>query len=92
MRIESIQQEYIEIDAEGALEPEVIVETRVIFCEVSSPCILSRLMIDALGRPGVNNDLELFNSGDRCIATWTQPQLSLEATQALLSRAIVPPG
>ena len=89
MKIESIEQEYISLD-ENQTDNEAIVATKVIFNDVSSPCILSRLIIEVLGRPGKDNDMELINSGDRCILIWTQPQLSLEAAHNLINRAITP--
>jgi hypothetical protein len=92
MKIESIEQECLTPPANDEANSNAIVATRVIIGEVSSPCILSRLMIDRLGRPGIDNDMELFHSGDRCIIVWTQPQLTLEATQAFIEQAIAPPA
>jgi hypothetical protein len=92
MKIEAIDQERITSPDQQETDNEAIVETRVIIREVSSPCILSRLMIDTLGRPGIDNDMEFFHSGDRCIIVWTRPQLSLEETRALISQVIAPPG
>jgi hypothetical protein len=65
-----------------------ILFTEVIISEVASPCILSRLMINALGRPGIDTDMEVMSGGDRCIICWTQPQLSLDAVKAKLERVI----
>lgn len=90
MKVESIQQEYISNSNINNDKNQGIVATKIIFREVSSPCILSRLMIDLLGRPGKDNDMELINSGDRCIVIWTQPQLSLKAAQNLINSAIRP--
>lgn len=89
MKIESIEQEYITLD-ENQTGSKAILATKVILDDVSSPCILSRLMIDALGQPGKDNDMELINSGERCIIMWTQPSISLEAAQNLINRAITP--
>ncbi len=89
MKIESIEQEYISLD-DNKTDNEAIVATKVIFNDVSSPCILSRLMIEVLGRPGKDNDMELINSGDRCILIWTQPHLSLEVAHNLINCAITP--
>lgn len=86
MNIDSIEQEYISHSND---KHQGIVATKVIFRNVSSPCILSRLMIEALGRPGKDNDMELISSGDRCIVIWTQPQLSLEAAQNLIHSVII---
>lgn len=61
MRIESIEQECI-TDSQNKNETknEAIVATKVIIQGVSSPCVLSRLMIAKLGRPGIDNDMEFF--------------------------------
>jgi hypothetical protein len=88
MKIESIEQEYLTEPAEAPLGSDPILCTEVIISEVASPCILSRLMINALGRPGIDTDMELMSGGDRCIICWTQPQLSLDAVKAKLERAI----
>lgn len=82
MKIESIDQE--------PLEGTEIILTQVVMSAVSNQCILIRLMIDALGRPGVDSDLEVFASGDRWIVTWTRPELTLNETRALISRTIQP--
>jgi hypothetical protein len=80
MNIESIEQEPIDnTDA---------VMTRVVVNGVASQCILVRLIIDALGRPGVDNDLEFFGSGDRWIVVWTHPQLTVDETRELVGSAI----
>lgn len=92
MKIESIDQDRIADQYNSETGSGTIVVTRVVIGEVSSPCILSRLMIAALGRPGIDNDMELFHSGDRCIIVWTQPQLSLETTQALINQAVAIPA
>lgn len=92
MKIEAIEQDCVADQDNSGFGGETIVVTRVIVGEVSSPCILSRLMIAALGRPGTDNDMELFHSGDRCIVIWTRPQLSLETTQALINQAIAIPA
>ncbi|EAW38607.1 hypothetical protein [Lyngbya sp. PCC 8106] len=88
MRVESIEQEYMTNSDENLTNSEAVLVTKVIFEGVDSPCILSRLMIEALGRPGKDNDMEFLNSGERCIVVWTHPQLSLEATQNLVNSAI----
>jgi hypothetical protein len=87
MKVDLIEQECISYSNDNNQE---VVATKVIFRDVSSPCILSRLMIDLLGRPGKDNDMELINGGDRCIVIWTQPQLSLEAAQNLIHSVITP--
>lgn len=57
MKIESIEQELI--------EGTKTILTRVTLNQVYSPCVLSRLMIDSLGKPGIDNDLELLGSGSQ---------------------------
>ena len=82
MKIESIEQELI--------EGTKIILTRVILNQVNSPCVLSRLMIDSLGKPGIDNDLELLGSGSQWEVVWTQPSLTIEQTRKLISQAIAP--
>ncbi len=82
MKIESIEQELI--------EGTKIILTRVILNQVNSPCVLSRLMIDSLGKPGIDNDLELLGSGSQWEVVWTQPRLTIEQTRKLISQAIAP--
>jgi hypothetical protein len=84
MQIELIEQEPID-GADAAL-------TRVIVQNVDSQCTLARLMIQALGRPGVDNDMEFVGSGDRWMILWTQPRLSLDETRTLVEAAIAPPA
>ena len=80
MRIESIEQELI--------EGTKTILTRVTLNQVNSPCILSRLMIDSLGKPGIDNDLELLGSGSQWELVWSEPQLTIEQTRKLISQAI----
>ena len=82
MKIESIEQEPIN----GTDE----VMTTVVMNEVASQCILARLMIGALGRPGVDNDMEFMGSGDRWIVVWTQPMLTIDETREVVNKAIAP--
>ena len=82
MKIESIEQELIE-------ETKTIV-TRVVFNRVNSPCVLSRLVIDLLGKPGIDSDLEFLGSGSQWEVVWTQPMLTIEQTKELISQAIEP--
>ncbi|MEG3439328.1 hypothetical protein V0288_19535 [Pannus brasiliensis CCIBt3594] len=70
MKVESIRQEQLD----GTYETL----TEVVFSGVDSLCILSRSMIRAIGRPGVDSDLEFLGSGDRWAMVWTYPRLSLE--------------
>ncbi len=47
-------------------------------------------MIDSLGKPGIDNDLELLGSGSQWEMVWTQPRLTIEQTRKLISQAIAP--
>lgn len=80
MEIESIHHEPIENTNS--------VTTTVVIKKVPSQCILARLIIDALGRPGIDNDLEMIGSGDTWTIIWTQPSTSREQTQARILKAI----
>ncbi len=80
MKIESIEQQLIE-------GTETIL-TRVTLNQVSSPCILSRLMMDTLGKPGIDNDLEFLGSGSQWEVVWTEPELTIEQTREIINRAI----
>ncbi|WP_013323322.1 hypothetical protein [Gloeothece verrucosa] len=82
MQIESTTQETI--------NGTELVLTTVVLNQVSSHCILTRLLINALGRPGVDNDMELVGAGDRWIITWTHPQFTVAQTQALIEKALTP--
>ena len=82
MKIESIEQELIE-GTETVL-------TRVTFERVGSSCILSRLIIDTLGKPGIDNDLEFLGSGNQWELVWTKPKLTIEQTRKLINQAIAP--
>ncbi|MEM7595245.1 MAG: hypothetical protein AAF383_27740 [Cyanobacteria bacterium P01_A01_bin.83] len=84
MKIESIEQELIE-------GTETIV-TKVTFNQVNSSCILSRLIIDTLGKPGIDNDLQLLGSGSQWEIVWTEPKLTIEQTREIISKAISFPG
>lgn len=80
MKLESINQEAI------ADTNEII--TMAVVSEVISPCLLSRRMIDILGRPTVDNDMEILGSNDTYTIMWTQPQLTLEEATFVLNQAI----
>lgn len=62
--------------------------TTVIINQVSSQCILARVMIDLLGKPGIDNDMEMMGTGDTWTIIWTQPIAIIEKTQSLLTKAI----
>ena len=62
--------------------------TTVIINQVASQCILARLLIDVLGKPGIDNDLEMMGSGDTWTIIWTQPLAIIENTQQLIRNAI----
>ncbi len=76
MNIERIHQEPLD-------EPDSVL-TSVVLSQVESQCILTRLAIQALGKPGVDTDLEFIGSGDQWILMWTYPALTLEATRTLI--------
>lgn len=80
MKINSINHEPI--------EGTNTVLTTVVINQVSSQCILARLMIDALGRPGIDNDMQMLGSGETWTIIWTQPKLDIEKTQELVTKAI----
>lgn len=82
MHIESIEQEQI--------PGTQIILTRVTLNRVSSFCILSRLAIDTLGKPGIDNDLQLLGSGGDWEMVWTKPQLTIEQTREIISQIIAP--
>ncbi|WP_413167995.1 hypothetical protein ACL6C3_14870 [Capilliphycus salinus ALCB114379] len=90
MRIESIEQIPIAKFDETQPDCGTIIATKVVFSGVESKCILSRILIDVLGRPGKDNDMELVTSGNRCVVVWTQPQLSIEVAKNLIKTAITP--
>lgn len=79
MKIQSIEHEFI---------PENnITITTVIINEVTSQCIMVRQIIDVLGKPGKDNDLEFIGTGDSWIISWTKPELTTEETRELLTQA-----
>ncbi|EAZ90992.1 hypothetical protein [Crocosphaera chwakensis] len=80
MNIKSISHEPIE-GTDNVL-------TTVIINQVSSQCILARLMIDLLGKPGIDNDMEMMGTGDTWTIIWTQPIAMIEKTQGLIVKAI----
>lgn len=80
MKIQSIHHEPIE----GTDK----VLTTVIINQVPRQCILARLLIDALGKPGIDNDLEMVGSGDTWTIIWSQPLAIMDNTQELITKAI----
>ena len=80
MKIKSIEQELI--------EGTEIILTKVTLNQVNSSCILSRLMINTLGKPGIDNDLQLLGSGSQWEVVWTEPKLTIEQTKEIISKAI----
>ncbi len=62
--------------------------TTVIINQVPSQCILARLLIDILGKPGIDNDLEMLGSGDTWTIIWSQPLAMIDNTRDLMSKAI----
>lgn len=83
MNIESIEQE--------AIADTDTVMTTVAIGAVTSQCVLVRQMIDVLGRPGIDNDMEFVGAGERWVISWTQPNLTISATEALVNKALNPP-
>jgi hypothetical protein len=75
------------IEREAIADTDLLITT-VVVSEVTSPCILARVMIDAFGRPGVDNDMELVGSGNQWVISWTQPNLTLDETTELVTKAI----
>lgn len=84
MKIKSIEQELI--------EGTEIMLTKVTLNQVNSSCILSRLMINTLGKPGIDNDLQLLGSGSQWEVLWTEPKLTIEQTREIISKAIAISG
>ncbi len=41
-----------------------------------------------LGKPGIDNDMEMMGTGDTWTIIWTQPLAIIEKTQALITKAI----
>lgn len=82
MNVESVEQEVIADTNE--------IMTIVAIGSVSSQCVLARSLIDILGRPGIDNDMQFIGSGDRWIVTWTKPSLALDVTKTLVTLAINP--
>lgn len=80
MKIESIKQELI--------PGSQTILTRVNINQVESSCILSRLIIDTLGKPGIDNDLKFIGSGDQWEVFWTEPKLTIEQTKKLINKAL----
>ncbi len=80
MNIESIEQK--------PLNEHNTVMTRVVLRDVESQCILTRVAIRALGRPGVDTDLTFVGSGEQWTLIWTYPAMPLEATNALITEMI----
>lgn len=80
MNVQSITHEPIECTDN--------VLTTIVINQVSSQCVLARLLIDVLGKPGIDNDMEMMGTGDTWIIIWTQPLAIIEKTQALITKAI----
>lgn len=82
MKLESVNQEPL-IDTDQII-------TRVVINEVTSHCILARQIINVLGRPGLDNDMEMLGSNGTWTIAWTEPQLTLEEATHLVNQAIAP--
>ncbi len=64
--------------------------TEVVIQDVTSHCILVRQLIDGLGRPGVDTDMEMVGADSTWTLVWTQPQMTLEQATCLVKQAIAP--
>lgn len=82
MKLESIHQELLD-DTNRMI-------TRVVIKDVTSNCILARQMIDVLGRPGTENDMEMIGTNGTWTIVWTEPQLTLEEATHRVNQAIAP--
>lgn len=80
MKLESISQAPLE-DSDRML-------TTIVVEEVESSCILARQMIDVLGRPGVDNDMQMLGANDTWTIVWTTPQLTLAQATHLVNQTI----
>lgn len=78
-----------QIEQEAIAETDMILTT-VVISSVTSQCVLARQLIDVLGRPGIDNDMELMGSGDQWVICWTKPYLSLNETKVLVNQALNP--
>lgn len=78
MEIVSIVQENLDLSDETI--------TQVVLTGVESQCILTRKLIQYLGRPGIDNNLEMLGSGDEWLIAWTEPQLSVDETREIMAR------
>ena len=80
MKLESIHQE--------AISGTDQVITTAVISQVISSCLLTRRLIDILGRPTVDNDMEMLGVNDTCTIVWTQPQLTLKEATFVVNQAI----
>lgn len=64
--------------------------TRVVLTGVVSNCILARRMIQILGRPGTDSDMEMIGTNDTWTIVWSQPHYTLEEATDLVNQAIAP--
>lgn len=77
-----------QIEQEPLADERNTILTKVVFSQVESQCILARLAIAALGRPGIDTDLAFVGSGDHWTLMWTYPTLSLEAAHKLVTEML----
>lgn len=82
MKLESIRQEFIS-------DTNTVITSAVIN-NVDSHCILARKIITVLGRPGVDNDLDMIGTNDTWTIVWTEPHHTLEEVTYLVNQAIAP--
>lgn len=80
MKLESIHQE--------AISGTDQVITTAVISQVISSCLLTRRLIDILGRPTVDNDMEMLGVNDTCTIVWTQPKLTLKEATFVVNQAI----
>lgn len=82
MKLESIHQEVVS-DTDRVI-------TSAVIDGVHSHCILARQMITLLGRPGVDNDMEMLGTNDTWTIIWSKPHHTLQEAINLVSQAIAP--
>ena len=82
MKLASINQEPLPDSSQ--------IMTRAVITEVASNCILARQLIDVLGRPGVDTDMEMLGTNGTWTIVWTEPQLTLAEATHRMNQAIAP--
>ncbi|MEO1403695.1 MAG: hypothetical protein AAFV72_20955 [Cyanobacteria bacterium J06635_1] len=82
MKLESIDQDLM-TDTNQVI-------TRVVLNGVASHCSLARQLIDVLGRPGIDNDMEMLGTNSTWTIVWSEPSHTLEEATHLINQAIAP--